>query len=367
MLSAIDPDRILMIRPSALGDVCRTVPVAASLKRHWPKAHIDWLVQDGFQDAIAAHPAVDGCVLFGRKQLASWWYRPKTARTLWRFLQSLRKAKYDLVIDCQGLGRSGFFTWVTRAPIRVGSRQAREAAWLGYNKRTDTSHCVHTVDRMLAVLDTIDVPIVHEMKLYVASKDAQWWSGYREEIGIGGDPYVVLAPTSRWPSKRWPTDRWLQVAKALAAESSGVDAKHVIVIGAPGEESQTDQLVSANLGATRLHNCCGSFSVGQTMAVIESSNLVVANDSAPLHMAVGLERPIVALFGPTDPAKVGPFGHLSSVLQHVEKQAFKKVNYRSLEPGLTWIKRIQTDEVIEACHGAMASTKTLTPTMEHEA
>jgi heptosyltransferase-1 len=348
MLSSFDPARILIVRPSALGDVCRSVPVAASLKKRWPSAHIDWLVQDGFEDVVNAHPAVDGCVRFKRKQLARWWYHPPTTARLGRFLKSLNSAQYDLVVDCQGLSRSGFFTWVTRASVRAGSRQAREAAWLGYNRRAETGHCVHTVDCMLAILETINVPAIKDMQLYISDENAAWWNIYRKELGIGDDPYVVLAPTSRWASKRWPTQKWSLLAAALLSEKGFCKNQHVVIIGAPGEQSQIVGVCHGNEGELRLHDCCGSFSVGQTMAAIESSQLVVANDSAPLHMAVGLNTPIVALFGPTDPHKVGPYGRPEAVLQHVNGGELENVNYRSTEPGSLWMDRIELDEVVEA-------------------
>src|SRR6266550_79225 len=97
-----DPERILIVRPSALGDVCRTVPVLASLKQGFPNAAIDWLVQDSFADAVRAHPDLNAVIEFPRTRFAAWW-RPSVAADVARWLHGLGRAKYDLVLDCQGL------------------------------------------------------------------------------------------------------------------------------------------------------------------------------------------------------------------------------------------------------------------------
>ena len=138
MLEPSQP-KILIVRPSALGDVCRTVPVLASLRRAWPEAVVDWVVQEEFAPAIAAHPALSEAITFPRTRLARWWRSPARARELWQWFGELRRREYDIVLDCQGLGRSGLITWATAAPRRVGLRRAREFAWLGYNVRCQVS------------------------------------------------------------------------------------------------------------------------------------------------------------------------------------------------------------------------------------
>ena len=120
------PRRILLIRPSALGDVCRTVPVLVSLKRAFPGAEVDWLVQDSFAAAVAHHPDLNGVVPFPRAALARWFSRPAVFRRAVEFLVDLGRRRYDMVIDCQGLLRSGLFTLATRAPVRVGYANAEE-------------------------------------------------------------------------------------------------------------------------------------------------------------------------------------------------------------------------------------------------
>ena len=152
MAATRPPERILIVRPSALGDVCRSVPVLASLRRAYPEARIDWLVRDTYAPAIAAHPALDKTIEFPRARFSRWWRSPRVALELVGWLRDLHRRRYDLVIDCQGLGRSGLFTWATRARRRVGFRGARELAWLGYTVRHPRPESDHTVDAMLSLI-----------------------------------------------------------------------------------------------------------------------------------------------------------------------------------------------------------------------
>jgi len=147
------PRRILLVRPSALGDVCRTVPVLASLRQAFPDAGIDWVVQDTFVDAVRAHPAVDEVIPFPRRRLAGWWRSPRVAREAVRWFADLRRRRYDVVYDLQGLGRSGLMAFASGAPRRVGFRSAREFAWLGYTARHAPPHAEHVVDQMLELLE----------------------------------------------------------------------------------------------------------------------------------------------------------------------------------------------------------------------
>src|SRR5690349_12966590 len=147
MKTLAESQRILIVRPSALGDVCRTVPVLASLRRAFPKAAIDWVVQEEFIPAVAAHPAVSELISFPRSRFAHWWRSPGCWPEIWRWFRSIRRRKYDLVVDCQGLGRSGLITFESKARHRVGLRSAREMAWLAYNHRVASSGpaTLHTV------------------------------------------------------------------------------------------------------------------------------------------------------------------------------------------------------------------------------
>lgn len=332
-----DPQKILLIRPSALGDVCRTVPVVSALKARYPDARIEWMIQQGFEDAVRHHPAVGAIVPFPRKDLGKQLMRGRVGETR-AFLRSLKDAGYDMVLDAQGLARSGLFMWATRADRRIGYRQAQEFAWLGANERVDAPMDLHTVDRMLRLAERAGAEVsVPDMRLY-ADPDA-----VSQVVIEHPERYAVLAPTSRWASKRWPDDRFAALAKRLLDTRL---VERVILVGAPGERAQCLACVTAAADHPRITDRIGSTSIAMLMALISRSSLVVANDSAALHMAVGFNRPTVALFGPTDTARVGPYRRDGDVIQH--RRPDDPVDHKD-DTNVAMMERITVDEVLDAC------------------
>ncbi len=339
------PRRILIIRPSALGDVCRTVPVLASLRARFPEAEIDWLVQDSFAAAIAAHPALTRVVPFPRREVAlSRLWRPGAARTLYSFLKLLNKCSYDLVVDCQGLGRSGFFAFVTRAPRRVGYADARELGWLGVNERVVVPRDMHAVDRMLALIEGRGVPAVRDMRLHTTPGDRE-----AARALVGAERYAVVAPTSRWAGKRWPIERFAELARVVL-ERSTIGA--IAVVGGPGERDQCGPLLELTRGGGRVVDLVGKTPIGVLMAIIERASLVVANDSAPVHMAVGFDRPLVALFGPTLPELVGPYRRERDVVQG--DLSFGRNQHKDETVGISAMSAIPASVVIDAALSRLA-------------
>ncbi|MFZ4573292.1 MAG: glycosyltransferase family 9 protein [Phycisphaerales bacterium] len=338
-------ERILIIRPSALGDVARSVPVLVSLRDAFPNARIDWLVQDSFAEVIAAHPALSNVVKFPRADFGRW-TRTLNLPALSSFLSSLRRPAYDLVLDCQGLARSGLFAAATRARFRVGHADARELGWLGYTRRVPCSIETHTVDRMLSLVEAIGVRPRRDadaMRLYVPAAAA----GFAASLGLSR--YAVLAPTSRWPGKQWPADRFA----ALARELSG-DGTACVVVGAGSERSQITDVLALTRPDGPIVDLVGKTSLGQLMDVVSHAACVVANDSAALHIAVGFARPTVALFGPTRVNRVGPYGRERDVIQHVEPG--DGMDHKNEVAGRGLMARITLAEVLDATRARLTAT-----------
>ena len=362
-----NPGRVLLIRPSALGDVCRSVPVLVGLRRLYPSARIDWLVQDSFAEAVSEHPALrsasgGGVIPFARKRLGQL-HVPTVWGELVSFVRGLRSARYDLVVDAQGLLRSALFTRATRAPVRVGFVNAQEGGAFAYNIKVHAERSLHAVERMMRLLEPLATRAgvgagaeagvwagvgvgvgAFDMSLYVPTA-ARAWAEARPELR---GRYVVLAPSSRWASKRWPAGSHARVAAGLLA---GGMCERVVLVGGRGEEDQCGPLLELAGSDARIVNLMGKTSVGQLMAVLERGALLLGSDSAAVHMAVGLKRPLVALYGPTDAARVGPFGRLGDVLQHVEPG--EALDHKRDEPGATQMARISVDEVLRACRGRL--------------
>ncbi len=354
------PQRILLIRPSALGDVCRTVGVLASLRQAFPNAAIDWIVQDDFAPAVQAHPAVDEIIGFPRSHFTKLGKGPGSLLAMLGWLRSLRKKHYDLVLDCQGLARSGMMTFVTGAKTRIGQRSAREFAWLAYNQRApkDKSTLLppHTVDQMFLLIEHLGIPVIRDMRLFVEQTHASWWDQQRENLGIASGPYAVLAPTSRWLSKRWPIDRFAQLIEPLLQRGF----TGVVVIGSPSEASQVQPLFSGHDGGRApLINLVGKTGIGQTMAVLAGAGIIIANDSAPLHIAVGFDRPCVGLFGPTEPAIVGPYQRNDAVVRGYHPGPGEKIHFKDAKLGDSLMRFISTATVIQAIDRQLAMRRDL--------
>lgn len=344
------PHRILIIRPSALGDVARTVPLLVSLRDAFPAAAIDWLVQDAFVDVVRAHPALTEALAFPRADFSRW-LRTGRVGKLWSYLAALRAREYDVVIDAQGLARSGLIAWSTRAPRRIGHADAREMGWLGYTERVSRAGVVHTVDQMLTLAIAAGATArsdASSMRLHTPADAAGFAAGF----GLVPGSYVVLAPTSRWIAKQWPDDHFAKLARGL--HETG---RTVVLIGGKSEREQIGECLAlaaktAAGDTPRVVDLVGNTSIAQLMDVIEHAALVVANDSAALHIAVGFGRPVVALFGPTRVDRVGPYrreGDVLQVLRAGDTFEHKDVASRAM------MARIGVEAVIAACASRLAS------------
>ena len=342
-----DAARILLVRPTALGDVARTVPCLASLRAAFPGARIDWLVHSAFVEVVRHHPMLDGVVPFDRQRLSGFGLWPSATRAGFAMAKALRRAGYTHVYDLQGLGRSGLAAWLTRAPHRAGFADAREYGWLGYNRRLAVPPAMHTVDRMLGLLRADGIAPVADMRLYVGDYDRAWAQDYLEQHGLAAGRYVCLAPTAQWGCKCWPAAKYAELAGRVVAHE-GADTP-VVLLAAPHEHAQLKPITDALGGQARVPKT----TVGQLMALIAQSAVVVANDSAALHLAVGLDRPVVGVFGPTDPALVGPYRRGASVVQPAGITPDAMARYRARKDDNTLIAEVSVEVVWEKLVAAL--------------
>ena len=337
--------RILIVRPSALGDVARTVPALAGLRAACPNATIDWLVRDDFVDVVASHPALNEVIEFPRRRFRKFGRSWTVTREVFRFLGNLRQRRYDTVYDLQGLGRSGMFTFATRAPRRIGFADAREAAWLAYNKRVKAT-ASHTVDRMLEITAADGHPTIRDMRLYVSPDDQAWADQWIANQGLSPNAFLLIAPTAMWRSKQWP----LASYDTVASRSDELNLGGSVVVGSPGDVQQTRQLFDRN--HDRRFDLVGQTSVGKLMAIINRCGLIICNDSASLHIAVGLGKRCVSIFGPTDPALVGPYRYDQAVIR---PDLTGDVHYRDLKNDQSIIAGITVEQVMDRAKTVLAS------------
>ncbi len=295
-----EPRRILIVKPSALGDIVHTLPVLHLLRKRFKTAEISWLVVPAFASLLEGHRLLDHVLLFERRRFANLWRDASAAKGLMSFAMSLRKQQFDLVIDLQGLLRSGWISWQTRAPVRVGFAYAREGATTFYTHVVQTrTHEQHAIERYLDVCEALGCgrgPVVFDFDLPDSAK-----SSVTEMTANCGD-YAVLLPGTNWATKRWPAERFEGLIAPLRARFG------LSTIIAGGNDVR-DMGRSWN-GAL---NLSGKTDLKQLVALIDRAKLVIANDSGPMHIASALHRPLVTIFGPTNPIRTGPYERLETV------------------------------------------------------
>lgn len=300
-MAIAEPRNILIIKPSSIGDVVHTLPLWNLLRRRYPRAQISWLVAPACAGILEGLPGLR-LLRFDRKGWAKAWYSPAAGGDLLRFHRQLRRDQYDLVVDVQGLFRSGWFTRFTGAPVRVGFANAREMAWAAYTHRVPVpTPEVHAVDRYLSLLPAIGCaasPV--EFTFPVTDEHRQAVRGMLGEIG----PFAVLCPGANWETKRWPVERFAEMVRPLK-DRFGLNC---VVAGGPDIVELGNRIPGAL-------NLCGKTSLLQLVALFEAAGLVIANDSGPMHIACALGRPLVTIFGPTNPVRTGPYGRMETVVR----------------------------------------------------
>lgn len=296
------PRRILIVKPSSIGDVVHALPVLSLLRRRWPEGHVAWLLTPACAGLLDGHPLLNEIIRFERRRFGQGWKSPQAAAGIIQFAKQLREKKFDLVIDLQGLLRSGWITSRTKAPVRIGFANAREFAWLFYTHRVPVESMErHAIDRYLdvaAVLGCGREPVEFLFATDQADRD------YVRQLIGGLGRFAVLMPGANWPTKRWPVERFAALVPALR-ERFGLKS---VVAGGP-ETVGLAQQIPADFSAVAKTN------LRQLVALLEKADLVIANDSGPMHIAAALGRPLVTPYGPTNPLRTGPYRRDDSVVR----------------------------------------------------
>ena len=292
--------RILLIKPSSLGDIIHALPTAAALKRRYPDAHLAWLVKKEWAEILYGNPDLDEVLAFP----FAWFSAPGMVR-------ALRSRSFDWVVDLQGLLRSGILGWMTSARRRVGFSTGREGSPLFYTERIPAPDpFMHAVDRYLLIARALDASVEKPIfRIPACPDDAQWADASIGRAGEGDSPRIVLNSSARRADKRWPVERFADVGRRLAER---FDAR-LVVIGGPEDLDRAGRL-SQTLPPETI-NLAGRTSLGRLAAVLRRADFLVTNDSGPMHLAAAVQTPVVAIFGPTDPRKVGPYGSEHRVLE----------------------------------------------------
>jgi heptosyltransferase-1 len=293
------PKNILIIKPSALGDIVLALPALSVLRRSFPQAKISWLVRPEFADLLRGHPDLNELILFDRRRLGKWWYKPGAFRELMQLFGRLRKGQFDLVFDFQGLFRTGFFARATGCKRRFGMPGAREFANLFYTEKIEQdSSCIHLVDYYLKMVASAGAQQgAVEFKLPVDTSADEAVMKLLLSKKVNAEKYVVFVPGAAQPEKRWPIERFTKLAEKISSRFG-------FQIVAAGSQGEREYIEAIGRGVI---NLAGQTSVRELVPLMKGASLVVSNDTGPGHIAAALGVSVVMIFGPTNPARVCPY------------------------------------------------------------
>lgn len=301
----MSPFAIALIKPSALGDIVHALPVLSALRRLYPQAHLSWVVNRTYVDLLAGHPYLDEIIPFDRG--ASRRGIGAMCRAIYRICRQLRARRFDLVLDLQGLLRSGLMTWATRAPRRMGFAQAREGAHWFYTQLVDAPIPEeHAVDRYWRFVTALGGGQLAKDFLLPRVESAQAWAAGR--LAIWPRPWVAFHLGTRWETKRWPVSHFAELARLVIGHRGGT----AVLIG--GHEDRYLAREFQSRYPACVLNLIGQTSLPQLVALLRHMDAVVSNDSGPLHLADALGRPVLAPYTCSDPRRTGPYHQLQNAV-----------------------------------------------------
>ena len=297
--------KILILKPSSLGDVVQALPVLRLLKRHLPASEIYWWIDSQFASLLEGDPDLTGVVRFERRRWTSPFHWPEMLHSI----RWLRAQQFDWVIDLQCLARSGAFAWLANGKFLIGLDEPREGARGFYDiaVRRRSFH-THAVDWYLAVLPQLGVPVHWNFPWLPERPDIA--STVKAKWQTHGQHWIALQAGGRWPTKRWPVDYFADLVRRLAQNSPET---RFAILG-DGPDKPLGEII-ARVMPERCRDLCGQTSLPEMVEWLRLCDLVVTNDTGPMHIAAALGKPLVALFGPTEPRRTGPYGQLENVLR----------------------------------------------------
>jgi heptosyltransferase-1 len=313
-----DPERLLIVRLGSMGDIIHTLPAATALRQAFPAASMGWVVEERWAELLCTLPTPRSGPRSPLRPLVdrihavntAKWRKSRRSLQAWQeiaaALSELRAPGYQQAVDFQGAARSALIARWSGAPVIYGAAQPREnVASMAYTRQV-IARGTHVVEQNLSLAEAVAgrvLPLPAVQFPYDETAQQACAQQLREE-GIAD--FVLMNPGAGWGAKRWPAERYGDLARQLAADG----LTSLINVG-PGEQELLERAVGASGGAARGRVC----SLAQLIALTGRARLFIGGDTGPLHLAAARGIPVVAIFGPTDPARNGPFGGRSIVLR----------------------------------------------------
>ncbi|MFT5151297.1 MAG: heptosyltransferase-1 [Planctomycetota bacterium] len=292
--STLERPRIGIVKLGAIGDVVNSLPFVNRLRDAWPEAHITWCIAPLAHKLVVGHAAVDDFLILELRRPSQWF----------RHMLELRRARFDLVIDLQRIAKSGLVARISGAKRRLGFDRARskESSWVFMTERIPPNDAPGvTVEQYLEFADHLGLP----------PSPTRWdlpQSTYARSDQQ--EPLIVINPGASKEANRWPAVYWAELCRELVEEFGA----SIVVTGGAEDRALASELQQQS--GVALVDSCGQYSLKESAGLFAAADLFVGGDTGPLHMAVAVGTPVVALFGAADPARTGPHGQSSRVVSH---------------------------------------------------
>jgi len=291
------PASVCLVKLGAIGDVVNTLPLVHRLRQAWPETRLAWAIAPLAHGLVQGHPEVDEFLVLDVKRRDHW--RP--------FLRELRGRRFELTIDLQRILKSGLITRASGAPRRLGFDRARckELSWLFTNERIPPRRDPGvTVAQYLEFADHLGLP----------DCSPEW--NLPRVPWAAASPRVCLGIGASKPANLWPAERWAELATALVDGRAGpaLEPHELALCGGPQDRALADAILA--LAPPGVMDHVGTLTLQETAGLLAASALFVSGDTGPLHMAVAVGTPVVALFGAADPGRTGPFGQPEAVVRN---------------------------------------------------
>lgn len=297
---------ILIVKLSAIGDVIHALPVPTALKQCFPDARITWIVEKPAYDLLVGHPHIDEIMIFDKPKFKKITSLIKAAPP---FIKELKSRKFDLTIDLQGLFKSAAIAFLSGANSRLVYENSRELSNLLSSRICGQHQYGHVVERYLDVVRAIGCQVEKpQFVINISPKEQQLADSIAVKAGLQvKNQYVILAPGANWPNKCWPLAHFAKLADYLYEK----EIIPVVIGGANDRRLYSD--IAAKCAVPPI-DLTGKTSLKQLAYIIQNALSFIGGDTGPMHLAAALGTPVVALYGPTDIIRNGPYGEVHTAL-----------------------------------------------------
>ncbi len=333
--------RILLVRLSAIGDVIHGMPIAAAIRRHYPRAFLAWAVEERAAPLLEGHPAVDERIVLPRGWLRS-------PAKVWRLRRQLKILNFDTAIDAQGLTKSAAVAWLSGARRRIGmgGRWGRELSrWL--NNTLVNTNDLHAIERGLKLLEPLGIrsPAV-EFQLPESTADGSVAEETIRRLTLDSG-FVLFISGAGWPSKLWPVDRYAAVADYLRQRWS---LTSLLVSGSEAERSRAEEIATQSAGRAVL---APRVTLSELAALARRARFAIGSDTGPLHLAAAVGTRCIGLYGPWPADKHGPYGP-----QHInlQKMCLTGTTHQRRRASAIYMEAIDVETVCDACDRMAGTT-----------